>query len=110
MNCFQLSVFRISSFSLLVVVSLILLNQPAKAGVVCKPSGWIGQAVHVLKNKARFKAKKDWRQKVTAAHGFQWASWALASHKWQYCEKWNSKWRCLASAVPCKQTPQIKWK
>lgn len=110
MNCFELNVLKLSTFSLVVVISIILLNQPAKAGVVCKPSGWIGQSLHVLKNKARKRAKKDWRQKVKAANGFQWASWSLAANKWDHCHKKGTNWHCIASAVPCKQSPVIKWK
>ena len=83
-------------------------TSPVYAGTVCKQSGWIGQAVHALKLKAKKKAIKDWRAKVIAHHGAPWASWSLASYKSLSCFKERSKWRCLASGVPCKKEFGLK--
>ena len=86
----------------LVTVGLCLVGSAAKAGTVCKSSGWVGQASHSLKGKAQKRARKDWRKKVIAHHGVAWASWSLASHKFISCFEEKRKWRCIASGVPCK--------
>lgn len=74
---------------------------PADAANTCKSWAFIGQAVAPNQTQAKALARADWKAKVTAYFNVQWANWALASNKWEHCERNRRQQRCQAHGIPC---------
>lgn len=76
----------------------------------CKSYPTQAVGVRKLKYKANVIARKGWSSIVKSNLGLPWSVWKIAKQKSITCVKINTsqgkKWRCLASAKPCKYVVQ----
>ncbi len=90
-------------------ISTVVTSTEAHA-YACKSYPTQAVGVRKLKFKARVVARNGWSSIVKSNLGLPWSVWKIAKNKSITCVKINTnqgkKWRCLASAKPCKYVVQ----
>lgn len=92
-----------------VTATSLSISTPAMA-YACKSYPVQTVGVRKGKLKARRVAKIGWRNYAKTHYGQPWSVWQIAKSKIVNCSKISTnqgmKWRCLASAKPCKYVVQ----
>lgn len=92
-----------------VTLSSVSISTPAMA-YACKSHPVQTVGVRKLKFKAHKVARIGWQNYAKTHYGQAWSVWQIAKSKVINCSKISTnqgkKWRCLASAKPCKYVVQ----
>jgi hypothetical protein len=88
--------------ALVVLTSLGALSTAPAHAYVCKAYPVSQDGAHVLKVRAKAKARSKWPAKAKALYGLPWSVWKIAKDKKVTCKKVGSVWSCKAKAKPCK--------